>query len=89
MKRLITGREAMHAGLDRGFGYIERIVPAIERLPYRDAYQLWRSLPGYRKACRMLRRSGHRIPRNSDQRDGRALFDDAAVFGLSERRRTQ
>lgn len=102
MKRLISGMEAVQAGIHPGVvtqterGNFRRAYPdlpavghAFDEMPNMDAFRLWRSLPGYRKACRMLRRSGHRIPRNNDQRDARALFDDAAVFGLSERRRTQ
>lgn len=61
VKRLISGMEAELAGVAPEFPYFERVTPAVERLPNADTYQVWRSLRGYRKACRMLRRSGRRI----------------------------
>ncbi len=81
MKRLITGTEAEKAGMDCD----ERLLGGalvwefVGELPEQDVLRLWR-VPGYRRACRMLRRSGHRIPQRADLREGRALFDDAATY---------
>lgn len=82
MKRLMSGMEAVQAGLDRGFGHYSRVVPALERLPNQDAFRLWRSLPGYRKACRMLRRSGRRIRKSERRREAllACARDDRARF---------
>ncbi len=71
--RLVSVLEAIEADIAPGVfvgqirrdgsGWVSfaRPIPALARLPNRDAFQLWRSLPGYRRACRMLRRSGRDI----------------------------
>lgn len=61
MSRQISMREALDAGLGDS--------PALGPLTDRLAFHLWRSRPGYRKACRMLRRRAARL-----QALGRAIL---------------
>lgn len=55
MQRLVS-MERVYAHRLNGL----RRLPCIEWLLTVDAGRLWRSRPGYRKACRMLRRHGGR-----------------------------
>lgn len=87
MKRLISGMEAAQAGISPGFEGVPLFggrvsIAALRGLADRDAYRLWRSLPGYRKACRMLRRSGRRVRRGHVRVSWVSL--PAVVTGLEE-----